>query len=53
MAMLDKEVAEERAETAELEVEELKEKLAVLQVEMNVLKGDEGALLLYGFALQG
>ncbi len=43
MVMLDKEMAEERAETAELEVEELKEKLAVLQVEMGVLKGGEGA----------
>lgn len=42
MAMLDKEMAEERAEVAEGECEELREKLAVLQVEMDVLKGGEG-----------
>ncbi|KAH9082254.1 dynein associated protein-domain-containing protein [Lactarius deliciosus] len=41
MAMLDKEVAEERAETAEGEIEELKEKLAVVEVELEVIK--EGA----------
>ena len=39
MAMLDKEVAEERGETAESELEELKEKLAVVEVELEVLKG--------------
>jgi dynactin 1 len=38
MAMLDKEVAEERAELAETELEETKEKLAVLEVENGVLK---------------
>ncbi|EJD45781.1 hypothetical protein AURDEDRAFT_87692 [Auricularia subglabra TFB-10046 SS5] len=44
MAMLDKEVAEERAEAAEAEVESLKEQLAVHVVELNVLKGAaEGA----------
>lgn len=42
--MLDKEMAEEKAEAAELELEEVKEKLAVMQVEMSVLKGDEGML---------
>lgn len=48
MAALDKEVAEERAEVAEAEVEELKEKLAVAGVELGVLKdglkpeGEEG-----------
>ncbi|KAI9445370.1 dynein associated protein-domain-containing protein [Lactarius indigo] len=41
MAMLDKEVAEERAEAAEGEIEELKEKLAVVEVELEVIK--EGA----------
>lgn len=38
MVMLDKEVAEERAEIAEAELEEVKEKLAVATVENNVLK---------------
>jgi dynactin 1 len=41
MTMLDKEVAEERAEAAEAELEETKEKLAVLEVELEVIK--EGA----------
>lgn len=41
MTMLDKEVAEERAEAAEAELEELKEKLAVVEVELEVIK--EGA----------
>lgn len=36
--MLDKEVAEERAEIAEAELEEVKEKLAVATVENDVLK---------------
>ena len=40
MVMLDKEVAEERAEMAEAELEEVKEKLAIATVENNVLKGD-------------
>lgn len=38
MAMLDKEMAEERAEVAEGELEEVKEKLAVLEVEAEVLR---------------
>jgi dynactin 1 len=38
MTMLDKEVAEERAEAAESEIEELKEKLAVVEVELEVIK---------------
>ncbi|KAJ1310514.1 hypothetical protein OPQ81_007245 [Rhizoctonia solani] len=38
MAMLDKEVAEERAEAAELELESVKEKLAELEVELQALK---------------
>ena len=41
ITMLDKEVAEERAEAAEAELEELKEKLAVVEVELEVIK--EGA----------
>jgi len=36
--MLDKEVAEERAELAESELEDLKEKLATAEVELDVLK---------------
>ncbi|KAF8518210.1 dynactin [Gautieria morchelliformis] len=45
MAMLDKEVAEERAEAAETELEGLRERLAVVEVELGVLKegsSDEG-----------
>lgn len=42
MAMLDKEVAEERAELAETELEEIKEKLAVMEVENGVLKTGGG-----------
>jgi len=42
MAMLDKEVSEEKAELAEAELEEIKEKLAVAEVELGVLKGGEG-----------
>ncbi|KAH9982314.1 dynein associated protein-domain-containing protein [Lactifluus volemus] len=41
ITMLDKEVAEERAEAAEAELEEMKEKLAVVEVELEVIK--EGA----------
>ena len=42
MAMLDKEMAEERAEVAEGELEEVKEKLAVLEVEAEVLRNGGG-----------
>ncbi|KAJ7695201.1 dynactin [Mycena rosella] len=42
MAMLDKEVAEERAEAAEAELEEVTERLAIVEVELGVLK-DGGA----------
>ena len=42
MAMLDKEMADERAEVAETELEEVKEKLAVLQVEVEVLRNGGG-----------
>jgi len=38
MAMLDKEMADERAEAAEAEAEAMKEQLAVLEVELNVLR---------------
>ncbi|KIJ51351.1 hypothetical protein M422DRAFT_26769 [Sphaerobolus stellatus SS14] len=43
MALLDKEVAEERAEAAESELETLKEQLAIVEVELGVLKegGDD------------
>jgi dynactin 1 len=46
MAALDKEVAEERAEAAELELEEVKERLASLEVELDVLKGGGGEHML-------
>ena len=42
MAMLDKEMAEERAEVAESELEEVKEKLAVIEVEVEVLRNGGG-----------
>jgi dynactin 1 len=46
MAMLDKEVAEERADLAESELVETLEKLAVVEVELNVLKqGSSGFIL--------
>lgn len=41
MAMLDKEMAEEKSEDAQAELGEVQEKLAVLQVEMKVLKGGD------------
>ena len=41
MAMLDKEVAEEKAEIAENELEDLKERLAIAEVELEVMKGEE------------
>ncbi|KAJ7082516.1 dynein associated protein-domain-containing protein [Mycena crocata] len=40
MAMLDKEVAEERAEAAEAELEDVTERLAIVEVELGVLKED-------------
>lgn len=43
MAMLDKEVAEERAELAEAELEDIKERLAIAEVELEVYKESEGA----------
>ncbi|KAG1848525.1 dynein associated protein-domain-containing protein [Suillus subalutaceus] len=43
MAMLDKEVAEEKAELAEQELEEVKERLAHVEVELGVMK-EGGAL---------
>jgi len=42
MTMLDKEMAEERAEVAEGELEEVKEKLAVVEVELEVLRNGGG-----------
>ncbi|KZO99357.1 hypothetical protein CALVIDRAFT_477249 [Calocera viscosa TUFC12733] len=41
MSLLDKEVAEERAEAAEAEVEELKEQLAESEVERDVLREEK------------
>jgi dynactin 1 len=38
MAMLDKEVAEERAEIAESELDDLRERLAIAEVELEVIK---------------
>ena len=43
MAMLDKEMAEERAELAEAELEEVRERLAAVEVELTVRR--EGAYL--------
>ena len=48
MVMLDKEVAEERAELAEAELEDVKEKLAILEVENDVLKEGPVELSLFG-----
>lgn len=42
MSMLDKEVAEERAEAAEQLLDDMKEKLAVAQVELGVLRESGG-----------
>lgn len=42
MVMLDKEMAEERAEAAEAELEELKERLAVVEVELQVVRDGGG-----------
>jgi hypothetical protein len=41
--MLDKEVVEERADIAETELEEVKEKLAVVEVEIAVMKEEGGS----------
>lgn len=43
MVMLDKELAEERAEAAEAELDELREKMAVAQVELGVLRNNVSA----------
>ena len=45
MAMLDKEVAEERAEIAEAELVEALEKLAVVEVELGVIKQGTGGYI--------
>ncbi|KAJ7194752.1 dynactin [Mycena pura] len=42
MSMLDKEVAEERAEGAEAELEDVTERLAIVEVELGVLKEGGG-----------
>lgn len=45
MAALDREVAEEKAEAAEGEVQRLSEKLAELEMEVAVLKEENGRLI--------
>jgi dynactin 1 len=47
MAMLDKEVAEEKAEISETELETLREQLAVAEVELGVLKQGGGRTVLH------
>ena len=47
MVMLDKEVAEERAELAQAELAEVSEKLSVVEVELSVLK--EAGVGMYRF----
>ena len=42
MAALDREVAEERAEAAEAEVEKLNDKIAELELEVAILKEENG-----------
>ena len=42
MATLDKEMAEERAETLQLELEAAKEKLEELQLDMDIIKAEMG-----------
>jgi dynactin 1 len=42
MATLDREVAEEKAEASEIELEKLNEKIAELEMEMAVLKEENG-----------
>jgi dynactin 1 len=41
MAMLDKEMAEEKAEIAQAELEDVKERLAIAEVELEVLKEEQ------------
>ena len=45
MAALDREVAEEKAETAEAEVHKLTERVEELELELAVLKEENGELL--------
>ena len=45
MSALDREVAEEKAEAAETEVEKLKDKTAELELELAVLKEENGVSL--------
>ena len=42
MAALDREVAEERAEAAEAEVEKLNDKISELELEVAILKEENG-----------
>lgn len=43
MAMLDKEVAEEKAEIAQTELDEVTEKLAIVEVELDIFREGRGA----------
>ena len=45
MAALDREVAEERAEAAEAEVEKLNDKISELELEVAILKEENGMLI--------
>lgn len=45
MAALDREMAEEKAESAESEVQKLNDKLAELEMEVALLKEENGELL--------
>ena len=44
MAALDREMAEEKAESAEAEVQKLNDKLAELEIEVALLKEENGEL---------
>jgi len=50
MAALDREVAEERAEAAEAELEKLNDKVQELELEVAILKEENGMFLREGGA---
>ena len=49
MAALDREVAEERAEAAEAELEKLNDKVQELELEVAILKEENGKLARTGY----
>lgn len=51
LVSVDKEVAEERAESAEAELEEIKERLANMEVELQVLREGGGVYLYLRFSM--